>query len=232
MTNNRTPRPIVQSEETVILVGGGSLNTKDLTLSLAFGQTLVAADGGAAPILKYGKRPVAVIGDMDSVPDDPRLEGLLYPVPEQDSTDFSKCLSRIEAPLILAVGFGAGRLDHVLAVLTTLAHYPEKPVVVLSGESLAFLAPPALSLPLSAGTVVSLWPLGEVRAKSDGLRWPLDGLVFRPDGQVGTSNEAMGAVRLEVEAPLMLVILPREELGLVMKSLAGVGSPWPARAPR
>lgn len=220
---------IVHSDKTVLLVGAGELRPGELTQSLAPQIPVIAADGGARAALEAGVVPDAVIGDMDSVPDDPRLKGRLFPVTEQDSTDFGKCLARIEAPLILALGFGGGRLDHTLAVMTTLAHFAHRKVVAAVGESVVCLAPPVIDLPLEAGEVVSLWPLGPVMARSEGLRWPLDGLAFAPDGQIGTSNAATGPARITVEAPRMLLILPAGRRPLLERQLTACDG-WPAPA--
>jgi thiamine pyrophosphokinase len=58
--------------------------------------------------------------------------------------------------------------------------------------------------------------MGPVQGDSEGLRWPLSGLDFAPDGMIGTSNEVSGAVRLRMQAPKMLVILPVRYLQAVL----------------
>ena len=50
--------------------------------------------------------------------------------------------------------------------------------------------------------------MGPVKGTSTGLRWPIDGLDFAPDGMIGTSNEVTGPLHLTCDAPRMLVILP------------------------
>ena len=67
---------------------------------------------------------------------------------------------------------------------------------------------PGEQLDLPRGTRLSLFPMGPVQGDSEGLRWPLAGLDFAPDGMIGTSNEVSGPVRLRMQAPKMLVILP------------------------
>ena len=65
--------------------------------------------------------------------------------------------------------------------------------------------------------------MGPVRGRSEGLRWPIDGLAFDPTGRIGTSNAATGGVvRLGFDAPRMLVILPVDLLGPVVDRLRGV----------
>lgn len=215
------PAPILQSDGPVTLAGGGKLRARDLKDCLARAPRLVAADGGADAVLAHGCRPEAVIGDMDSISNDGRaaLSAALYPVSDQDSTDFEKCLTRISAPLVLAAGFTGRRMDHTLAVMNALARHPARRCVLVGKTDVITLAPPALALPLAAGTRVSLFPLAPVRGQSDGLEWSLDGIDFAPSGQIGTSNWAVGAVSLRFDRPAMLLFLPRDRLDLLLDAL-------------
>jgi thiamine pyrophosphokinase len=199
----------LQSDRPVTLVGGGPVGAGDLDWALGIAPVLAAADGGAAVALAAGKTPRAVIGDLDSLSPSTRAalpaEALDH-VAEQESTDFEKCLSRIDAPGFVGLGFLGGWIDHTLAVLACLAR--RRPRCVLLGEAeVAFAAPPGLVLDLAPGTRVSLFPFHEVRGRSSGLRWPIDGLTLSPSGRIGTSNEALGPVTLD--APGLVVLLPR-----------------------
>jgi thiamine pyrophosphokinase len=89
-----------------------------------------------------------------------------------------------------------------------------------------FLCPPSLSLPLAEGCRISLFPMGAVEGASDGLRWPIGGMTFSPDGRVGTSNLAQGAVSLTMKAPKMLVMLPADTLGTVAGALRAAPARW------
>lgn len=205
----------------VTLVGGGRVTPADWAEALPLAPVLVAADSGADAALAVGHWPEAVIGDLDSISDAARAAlpaGRLHCIAEQDSTDLEKCLTRIDAPFVLAIGFAGPRLDHALAALTVMSRLPGPPVLLLAEEDVAFLAPPRLSLRLVPGTRVSLWPMGPVRARSSGLRWPLEGIGFAPAGRIGTSNEATGQVTLAVEGP-MLVLLPRPILRTALAAL-------------
>lgn len=221
----------LRAAEPVTLVGGGPLSDEDLSTALALAPSLVAADGGADRCLQAGLAPLAVIGDMDSLSPQAagRLADRLHPVAEQDSTDFDKALTRIDAPLVIALGFAGGRLDHELAALHSLLARAERPCLVLGPESLCLHAPPRLDLPLEAGAVVSLFPLAPVRVASTGLRWPTDALRFDPATRIGTSNEAMGPVTLQAGGRGMLVILPRAALALAVHALLAAPR-WPPAA--
>jgi thiamine pyrophosphokinase len=213
---------IVRSDGPILLVGAGALDTSDLSLIANYGESLVAADGGAAACLAAGRMPDAVIGDMDSLDAGQAAavpEARVHRIAEQDSTDFDKCLRSVAAPLVVAVGFAGPRLDHTLAVFNALVRHGSRRVVVAAPEEIAFHLPRSLSLDLTPGTRVSLFPMRAVAGRSEGLRWPIDGLGFAPDGRIGTSNEATGPVRIETDGPGMLAITPRAALERVASAL-------------
>lgn len=220
---------IVDSLDGITLVGGGPVTAAGLARATRHAPRIVAADGGADRLLRLGARPEAVIGDMDSISPAARaqLHDRLHPVPEQDSTDFDKCLMRIRAPFILGLGFDGARVDHGLAVLSGLIRAPDQRCLILGARDVTFLCPPKLALDLPPGTRLSLFPMGRVNGESTGLRWPIKGLKFAPDRQIGTSNEATGPLTLRFDAPKMLVILPVRYLAAVLR---GLSLPSPARA--
>jgi thiamine pyrophosphokinase len=210
------------------LVGGGRLGKDDLALAMALAPTVVAVDGGAGALLAAGVLPVAVIGDMDSLPAAAAaaFADRLHPIAEQETTDFDKALRSTLAPLVLATGFSGGRFDHELAVLNALLRHPDRPCIVIGAESLTFLCPPRLALTIEEGSVFSLYPLVPLRVESEGLRWPTAGLDFRPDGMIGTSNMVTGPVALTADRAGMLVILPRATLAAVAAALQAAPR-WP-----
>nr|WP_254704037.1 thiamine diphosphokinase [Roseovarius sp. THAF9] len=199
----------------------------------AVGPLVVAADGGADAVRHAGLVPSAVIGDFDSLSDETRATlspDQLHHIPEQDSTDFEKCLSNVDAPLALGVGFTGRRIDHHLANLNTLVRYPQRRCLLLDGTDIVFLAPPSIALDLAPGTPVSLFPLGVVEGMSEGLEWPISGLTFTPDGRVGTSNRATGPISLHLTAPKMLLILPASAFEEAANVLIQNAATWPIAA--
>jgi thiamine pyrophosphokinase len=234
MINLSKKRPIVRSFEPIALVGGGEIGPDDLEVMLIRANTVVAADGGAAPLVESGRLPDAVIGDFDSLDSrhkDQIPVDRLYPIREQNSTDFDKALRSIDAPVVLGAGFLGGRLDHQLAVLNTLVQRQDRPCILLGETEVVFHAPPQISLCITPGDVVSFFPFQRVTGTSRGLEWPIDDLVMEPGGQVGTSNRALADVELTVDAPGLLVMVPRYALDQVMQAfLSGQTGRWPARA--
>ena len=214
---------IVRSETPIIVVGAGDVSAEDMAFLRAAGHPVVAADGGAIRCLDAGLLPDAVIGDLDSLGSAAALipPGRLHRVAEQETTDFDKCLRHVAAPLVLAFGVAGPRLDHTLAVCTTLVAQAARRTIVVGAADLLFHAPPRLRLDLPRGLRLSLFPMAPVKGRSTGLRWPIDGLDFAPAGRIGTSNEVTGPVDLSFDGPGMLVITPREALAQVTAALSG-----------
>ncbi len=222
--------PIVSAEEPILLVGGGSVDNSALSAALSETKTVVAADSGAAAVLAAGRTPDAVIGDMDSLSPDIQASlppGIVHRIAEQDSTDFDKCLARIDAPLIRAFGFLGARVDHELAVFTGMLRHKARNVLLIGAEDVVTLCPPRIALDLAPGTRVSLWPLCAVTGRSEGLHWPIAGIDFAPWRVTGTSNRAEGPVRLSMDQAGMLLILPVTEAAMLEAALMAAPH-WPA----
>ena len=213
----------IESDAGVTILGAGYARREDIDDALRIAPRLVAADGGASRALEFGFAVDAVIGDMDSIAHealDQIPEASRHPVDEQDSTDFEKCLMRIRAPLIVAVGVTAPRLDHGLAALNAIAKHRRKRVIILSGSDICFLAPPRLTLRLAVGERLSLFPLHDTTGSGWGLKWPIDGIRFSPTGRIGTSNVAAAeVVELSFDKPGMLVLVGRKRIGEVAGAL-------------
>ncbi|MEP3234010.1 MAG: thiamine diphosphokinase [Hyphomicrobiales bacterium] len=224
--------PVVHSLAPIALIGGGNVGPDDLSLALKIAPTCVAADGGANVAVAAGIIPAAVIGDFDSVTSDTLSKIPVdrhHHIVEQNSTDFDKCLRNISAPVVIAVGFSGARIDHQMGALHTLVVRSERPCIILGPEEIVFHCPPHITIPTLEGETVSLFPMSEITGKSTGLEWPIDGLVFSPNRQIGTLNRAYGEVTLAMSGPGMLCIVPRRLIGAITQVLASlpVHETWP-----
>lgn len=226
---------IVDVSEPLTLIGGGALSDGDIAAARALGPICVAADSGADAALAAGVPLAAVIGDMDSISDHARAripEDRFHLISEQDSTDFEKVLRFVSAPLFIAVGFAGGRIDHELASMHTIARRADCCIIMITQEDVVFHCPQNVSLNVPENTRVSLFPMGPVTGRSEGLFWPIDGLSFAPAVRSGTSNRSTGPVTLEMNAPGMLCILPKAFIPLVVSALLSLPdcARWTARA--
>ncbi|TMM50828.1 thiamine diphosphokinase [Sulfitobacter sabulilitoris] len=226
---------LIEHNTPVTLLGGGQASAADLREALRVAPVCMAADGGAALALEQGIDLAAVIGDFDSIAPEHLVQipsDRQHRISEQNSTDFDKALRSIAAPVVLALGFAGGRIDHQLSALHTLVARADRPCVLMGATEIIFVCPPELLLPTDTGDVVSLFPMAAVQGWSDGLHWPIEGLAFDPARYVGTSNRAQGPVRLRMAGPEMLCILPRRLMPQMVQRLAQLPPParWPARA--
>ena len=223
-------RLIVSENEPITLLGGAPIDASLLAEGLRLAPKAVAADGGAKALFDHGHCPLAVIGDLDSLAPDLQAQvpaERLHRIAEQDSTDFEKCLSRIEAPLIVGVGFLGGRADHQMAVQSVLVRYAHQRCLLIGTQDIICVVPPQFALDLPVGTRVSLFPMAPTKVASQGLDWPTDGLEFSPSGQIGTSNRCKGKLVLAPENCSMLLILLRKFAEPVASALQ-CAPKWPA----
>ena len=188
----------------------------------AAADLVIAADSGLAAAQAAGILPDLAVGDFDSLPDRSALaampEGsvLEYPA-EKDDTDTELALRAAEergADWIAIAGGGGGRLDHLLGVFSLFSRRSgpaprewhtgaESAYAIAAGETARFGAMP--------GDIVSVFPAGLEGSSgmaSEGLKWPLEGLVW-DKGYFGISNMALGSsLGISAGASGLVVILP------------------------
>lgn len=200
--------PIVSSAAPIVLIGGAQVDPRVVSDALKFSRSIVCADGGANTAYDLGLAPLAVIGDMDSIGEAARaaFAPAIHQIPEQDTTDFDKALRHIAAPLVIGVGFLGDRLDHAMAGLHVLLKNRDRPVVLLGDHDVVFMSPAEITLELPVGSRVSLMPVTDVRVRTEGLRWEVDGSQMSMRDFIGSSNQA-AAARVTVHATEGLAIM-------------------------
>ena len=177
----------------VVLVGGVP-DPVGLSAVLSEWPT-IAADSGIHAALKAGRKPLSIIGDMDSVNDLASLPADIRQIKlsGQDDTDFEKCLNLIVAPLIVGIGFIGSRFDHSLAAMHALAATSNQSDLLLVGaDDIILRVRGDIALRLPVGKRVSVIPLAKQSfIASSGLAWPLDGLHMEFGQAIGISNRVM-----------------------------------------
>lgn len=209
----------------VLLIGGGPVGCEQIEQAQRFTNAVVAADSGADTAARCGVAVDVLIGDLDSVSAQGYRDNAQNRIqdPDQNSTDFEKCLKYIRAPLIVGVGFLGGRLDHELAAMNALAKHPAQKVILLGVCDAVFRCPAKLELSLPVGTRVSAFPMGKVSGlSSTGLRYPLEGVEMATEAVIGTSNSTNSATQtIAVETGALLVILPKRHLKQAVRGVHG-----------
>ncbi|HWQ12983.1 MAG TPA: thiamine diphosphokinase [Roseiflexaceae bacterium] len=205
---------------TVIVANAPAMDAAPYAGRIRAADLVVAADGGALPLLRAGLRPHLVVGDLDSL--DAASEAELralgvelrrYPR-AKDKTDLELALllaAERGADAIDVLGGLGGRWDHTLANVAML-DMPElrgRRVRLLDGWQTLFVVRDAAAIEGNRGDTVSLLPLtAEARGVTTrGLLYPLEDATLRYEQARGVSNVLLEPPgRVALREGLLLVV--------------------------
>ena len=199
----------------LLLIGGAGPGKDALSLVARGMDLIVAADSGLELALAAGLSPDLVVGDMDSLSDIALLDRfpsshvLTFPR-DKDETDTEiglRIMRERGCGEIILAGGGSGRIDHLLGI-AALFERAQPPSRWLTDYEDIRLVEREAEFSGWQGCTVSVFPVGKraARMHSEGLQWPLDGLVFHR-GFGGISNRATSArVRISVGVGRLLVV--------------------------
>ncbi|MDR0689562.1 MAG: thiamine diphosphokinase [Spirochaetaceae bacterium] len=201
----------------IAFIGGEGPGAEQCRVLTRGADLIVAADSGLIAAEAAGIHPDWIVGDMDSLTEPERLKK--YPqerirqYPEdKDYTDTELALRLLwdqGCDETWLLGGGGGRIDHLFAIRSLFEREP-RPLRWITAADDIHCITRSLSPELPPGSLVSVFPLGAGpwKAKSRGLRWPLDDLSWDP-GFFGISNIAgEGPFSINVTEGRFLVILP------------------------
>jgi len=204
----------------VIVASAPELDIAPYQAHIRAADLLIAADGGALPLLRAGIVPHVAIGDMDSI-DAAGLAELeargvaLRRFPrEKDETDLELALlyaANAGASAIDILGALGGRWDHTLANVALLA-LPElrtRRVRLLADHQTLFLVRDSAVLDGQFGDTVSLLPLAGAAhgVTTRGLRYSLDDATLSYERVRGVSNVLLNPPgHVSLRTGLLLVV--------------------------
>ncbi|KAJ3385194.1 cAMP-dependent protein kinase subunit [Lobulomyces angularis] len=187
----------------------------------------ICADGGANRLFDNFTNeedrskfiPNYIIGDLDSVTNETKLyyqnKGtIVEKVSSQDSTDFQKCLNKIDELLskehhenvvnsyeTVALGALGGRFDQSIHSIHVLFRNREKKIYLASNDSMAIFVPKNLNVEIICdlrfeGPTCGLLPIGcEIaKVKTRGLKWDIDHFMPLSFGTLVSSSNAFADV--------------------------------------
>ena len=208
-----------------VVVANGDVDPADRA-HLEGAMVVVAADGGALALERWGVVPLAVVGDMDSVDEETlaRLAARGAAVERhprsKDRTDLELALARVIATgadeVVVLGAFGGSRLDHGLANAMLLADpaYAAIDLRAVRGPVTvrALRGPGRRVLEGAPGDGVSLVPLGDVTGvRTEGLVYPLAGEPLPLGGARGVSNRIRATpAAVSSELGVLLIIETRD----------------------
>ncbi len=204
----------------IVFTGGLGPKREEVEEYLQRAHLIVAADSGILLAEQMEVEPQIILGDMDSLPDRRVLERhknaeiQVYPT-EKDDTDTElalKCLRSRGCTESILIGGGGGRLDHLLGIVS-LFYRPDPPSRWFThGEEIIYIAN-TLDIQGLKGRVATFMPVSveECRMTTEGLRWPLDSLCWKP-GDIGISNIIISdEARVTMRQGKLIMIIPKKE---------------------
>ncbi len=158
---------------------------------------IICADGGYDHAKKCGIVPDILVGDFDSIQEEPKDFCKKVTLPkEKDETDSLYALrfafSKGATHIVFYGGIGT-RFDHSYANICLLQHGLERgiPMVVTDGLTEVYLTDSFFGLKKPIGTVVSVYAFSDVceGVTLKGLKYPLENFFLDKYNVLGTSNE-------------------------------------------
>ncbi|NOK60197.1 MAG: Thiamine pyrophosphokinase [Chloroflexi bacterium AL-W] len=205
---------------TVIIAHAPNLDLAPYLEHIRTADLLIAADGGALPLLRANILPHIAVGDFDSL-DTVHEQYLIEQNVEVQHFPRAKDETDLELALMLAAQRGAntidilgalgGRWDHTLANVALLDHptLRDRQVRLLADQQTLFLVRDTVTITGQKGDTISLLPLtGTVHGvTTEGLLYPLRQAILHYEQARGISNVLItppGLVR--IKTGLLLIV--------------------------
>jgi len=206
-----------------IIVANGSVEENEThAQAVQADDLIIAADGGALIALKLDLQPRVVIGDMDSLPPEIRMEltergcQFVSHSPRKDETDTELAIQyalQAGADEIVLLGATGDRLDHTLAnvLLLGMSELERVPATIVAGSTQVWLLRGGYELEFGGtpGDIVTLLPLGQdaIGVSTAGLEWALHDDTLRFGPARGVSNVmTMPEARVRLREGRLLVL--------------------------
>ena len=209
----------------LVILCNGAFPTEAYPLYLLdSAEGVVCCDGALEQWLSHAPqaRPLAVVGDMDSLPKElqERFSALIVHETEQDYNDLTKAMRWVlrehpEVEEIVILGATGLREDHTIGNLGLLMEYTrlfdlgERRVSMVSDYGTAFAITDSSDLHLGEGRRISLFSAdNSLRICSQGLQWPLDGVVFDAwwKATLNRTTEPIVSLHFNHPAPVLVMV--------------------------
>lgn len=185
----------------LIVCNGEPPDTKLLKLRVSGADLIIAADGGAQPLLKSGIQPDIIIGDMDSFVPPANHSLNIMQDDDQETNDLEKALNyalKMKIKHVLIFGATGRRTDHTLKNISVMQQFAASFDEIRMEDDYLFyrILPRHFTLDIAPGTIVSLFPVsGKVTGiTTTGLKFSLLDETLENGVRDGSSNMAVSDV--------------------------------------
>ena len=184
---------------------------------------IMAVDGGYAHLQKIEVRPDIVIGDFDSLGEEPfGIRACKFPV-DKDDSDLQLAMRRLqiqEAERVFVFGALGGRLDHLLANLRVCAREAKraKEIVLVGAKETAYILTGGCAWERPAGEIDAGKTLSIMQIEGPvqglfvrGLKWEGDDLDITGKPSLCLSNVTTDApILIGIDAGKIAIIVNEE----------------------
>lgn len=187
-------------EPALIIANGASCSMELLNQLLEWSPLVIVLDSAMDRVARLGIKVDVLLGDFDRGFDPVIYKEYQYPLeivhaPSQDKTDLEKAFDYLVAKNIPAanVVWATGRrADHSISNMTNMVRFKDSlKIVMLDDNSKIFRLPERFEKWYTAGTILSLIPVGTVTGITSGnLQWPLENDTLVLGYRSGNSNAA------------------------------------------
>ncbi|MBT7378304.1 MAG: thiamine diphosphokinase, partial [Candidatus Marinimicrobia bacterium] len=122
-------RELTSLIEPIVVLANGEFPKHDIPLhELDIAGSIICCDGAVESLINYGKRPQAIVGDFDSIPQKLKedLFKILVHAPNQSENDLRKSLKWVEVhggKSVTILGASGKREDHLLGNIFSILQF-------------------------------------------------------------------------------------------------------------
>jgi len=200
-------------KDIVILANGRFPKASHSRSILDQAKIIVCCDNAADKLIRYGRIPDVIIGDLDSLSESTRsrYRDRLIQIEEQESNDLTKavnyCVQQGYSSVTILGATGL-REDHSLGNISLLLEYNKKlKANIISDHGEFSLVQSGIAVPSYPGEQLSFFSVdNRVRVTSEGLKYKLDGLQLHNWWRASLNESEADQFTLHFESEHALIL--------------------------
>ena len=181
--------------DSIVVLANGEFPRHDIPLhELDIAGSIICCDGAVESLINYGKRPQAIVGDFDSIPQKLKedLVKILVHAPDQSENDLRKSLKWVEThggKSVTILGASGKREDHLLGNIFSILQFDtQMDMVIITDHGRVHTLHESQVFDGIIGQQVSLVSVDQsIKITTAGLKYPLQNDAL-PTLYAGTLN--------------------------------------------